>query len=106
MLDTGRELVTKNVLFERILYDKKIYMELEIDKDDEVFKIGRLRIIDNKPSAIHISYLAKSRFKDIAKDGKSIESIFSYTNQMDILSLRLVKVLLAFLFQQLQNEKF
>lgn len=78
MQETGRDLVTKNVLFEKIKYDKKIYEELEINKEDEVYKIGRLRIIDNKASAIHISYLAKSVFKDIDKNGKSIKSVFSY----------------------------
>jgi len=78
MIDTGRDLVTKNIIFEKIEYDKKIYEELKINKDDEVYKIGRLRIIDKKPSAIHISYLAKSVFKDIAENGRSIESIFSF----------------------------
>jgi len=78
MLDTGRELVTKNISFEKIQYDKKIYEELGITKDDEVYKVGRLRIIDKKPSAIHISYLAKSVFKDIAENGKDIKSVFTY----------------------------
>lgn len=41
-----------------------------------MYKVGRLRIIDKKPSAIHVSYLAKSIFKDIAEKGKDIESIF------------------------------
>jgi len=70
MLDTGRELLTKNIYFEKIKYDEKIYGELKVTEDDEVYKVGRLRIIDKKPSAIHISYLAKSVFKDIADKGK------------------------------------
>lgn len=78
MKDTGRVLQTKNILFEKIKYDKKIYEELQVHKEDEVYKIGRLRIIDKKPSAIHISYLSKSVFKDIKEDGESIGSIFSY----------------------------
>ncbi|MBC8061936.1 MAG: GntR family transcriptional regulator [Clostridiaceae bacterium] len=78
MRDIGRDLVTKNIFFEKIHYDKKIYGELRIDKEDEVYKIGRLRIIDKKPSAIHVSYLAKSVFKDIEEKGRNIESIFSY----------------------------
>lgn len=78
MIETGRELVTKNIFFEKIKYDKKIYEELGINNDDEVYKVGRLRIIDKKPSAIHISYLAKSVFKDIAEKGKDIKSVFSY----------------------------
>jgi GntR family transcriptional regulator len=78
MRDTGRELITKNILFEKIQYDKKIYEELGINKDDEVYKVSRLRIIDKKPSAIHVSYLAKSVFKDIAENGNSIESVFNY----------------------------
>ncbi|MGH4051634.1 MAG: GntR family transcriptional regulator [Clostridium sp.] len=78
MKDTGRVLQTKNILFEKIKYDKKIYEELQVHKEDEVYKIGRLRIIDKKPSAIHISYLAKSVFKNIEEDGEGIGSIFSY----------------------------
>ena len=78
MRDTGRELITQNILFEKIKYDKKIYEELGVGNDDEVYKIARLRIIDKKPSAIHLSYLAKSVFKDIEEKGKDIESIFNY----------------------------
>jgi len=59
MRDTGRDLVTKNIIFEKIQYNKKIYEELRTNKEDEVYKVARLRIIDKKPSAIHVSYLAK-----------------------------------------------
>ena len=106
MQETGRDLVTKNILFEKIKYDKKIYDELAINRADEVYKIGRLRIIDNKPSAIHISYLAKSVFKDIDKNGNSIKSVFSYYKLNGYLSLLHLKVLLAFLFLTPENVNY
>lgn len=78
MKDKGYNLITKNVIFEKIKYDEKIYKKLGIHKEDEVFKIGRLRIVDQRPVAIHISYIAKSVFNDIEKTGGKIVSIFEY----------------------------
>lgn len=78
MRDTGRNMVTKNIFLKKMNYNKKIYEELGVNKNDEIYKVGRLRIIDKIPSAIHVSYLAKSVFKNIAERGKDIESIFRY----------------------------
>lgn len=78
MQDKGYKLVTKNIIFEKIKYDKKIFHSLNATKEDEVFKIGRLRIVEERAVAIHISYVAKSVFKDIDKTGNQIISMFEY----------------------------
>lgn len=78
MIDKGYDFLSKNIIFEKINYNEKIYEELGVNKEDEVFKIGRLRVINKIPMALHISYVAKSVFKDIEKVGKQICSMFQY----------------------------
>ena len=46
--------------------------------DEEVFKISRLHLIEAQPIALHISYVAKSVFPQIERDGDNIQSMFSY----------------------------
>jgi GntR family transcriptional regulator len=74
----GYELETKNLGCEKITYDSRIYANLQVQQDDEVFKISRLRIIDGQPLALHISYVAKSVFQKIEAEGENIVSMFSY----------------------------
>lgn len=78
MLDKGYNFKSKNIYCRRIEYNQKIYNELCVSESDEVYEIGRLRIIDNKPMALHVSYVAKSLFNDIGESGKYIESMFEY----------------------------
>lgn len=78
MKDKGYNFYSQNMFCEEIEYNKKIYNELEISKNDKVYKIGRLRFIDEKPIALHISYVAKSLFQDIDENGKNIRSMFEY----------------------------
>mgnify|MGYP001603746736 CR=1 FL=1 len=77
----GYELTTKNMIFEKISYDESIFNKLGVTKDEEVFKIARLRIVDKRPIAMHTSYIAKSVFNDIDKCGKDIVSMFEYYEQ-------------------------
>jgi len=78
MKRAGYELETKNIGCEKIVYDPKIYANLQVGQDEEVFKISRLRIIDGQPLALHISYVAKSVFPQIEIEGNSIQSMFFY----------------------------
>ncbi|WZL74710.1 GntR family transcriptional regulator [Clostridiaceae bacterium 35-E11] len=78
MRDEGYNFDSKNLFCKEIRYNKNIYNDLNIDPNDTVYKIGRLRFIDNKPIALHISYVAKSLFEDIDKVGKDIKSMFAY----------------------------
>ncbi|KPU46292.1 mannosyl-D-glycerate transport/metabolism system repressor MngR [Oxobacter pfennigii] len=81
MKDKGFELISKNMFCEKISYDQRIYDELKAHKKDKVYKIGRLRIVDKRPIALHISYVAKSLFSDIHMEGKDIISMFDYYKQ-------------------------
>ncbi len=43
-----------------------------------IYQITRLRLVDESPVAIHISFVAQKNFPDIDVDGSSITSIFDY----------------------------
>jgi DNA-binding GntR family transcriptional regulator len=49
--------------------------------ENKVFKIGRLRLIDDFPIALHTSFVTKSTFPEIEKDGPDITSMFQYYRQ-------------------------
>ncbi len=78
MSKLGKDMKTENIECTRIAYNEKIYNELNADKYEEIYKISRLRIIDNEPIAIHISYIRKNIFPKIYEDGINIQSIFNY----------------------------
>jgi GntR family transcriptional regulator len=78
MKNLGYPLETKNLYCEPIHYHADIYERLQIDKKETVYKIGRVRILDGEPIALHISYLSSTQFPNIEKDGSSITSIFDY----------------------------
>ncbi|SDH98448.1 transcriptional regulator, GntR family [Alteribacillus persepolensis] len=96
MEQLGYDLTTKNICCEKINYDEKMYRRLQADKDDSVYKIGRLRWIDDEPMAIHYSFVHAARFPSIAGDGPNITSMFAYyrkqgyhdfTSQKNVLSV-------------------
>lgn len=76
--ENGFKLETKNIFCEKIEYNEQIYKEMQCSIEDDVYKIGRLRIVDGEPIAIHISYVSKRIFPNIDKDGLYIESMFKY----------------------------
>ncbi|KLU60271.1 putative HTH-type transcriptional regulator YurK [Peptococcaceae bacterium CEB3] len=80
MLEKGYDFESRNIFSREIKYNKRIYDCLETGEKDRVFKIGRLRFIDGQPIALHISYIAKSVFPDIAAEGANLTSMFSYYN--------------------------
>ncbi|WP_248347927.1 GntR family transcriptional regulator [Cytobacillus sp. HI03-3b] len=78
MNELGFDFRSENVCFEKISYESGIYHSLKVNKQDEVYKISRLRIVDGCPIALHTSYAAKSVFPQIDRDGSGITSIFHY----------------------------
>lgn len=82
MLGAGYALETINMGCEKIAYHPRIYSSLQLAKDEEVFKISRLRLIEGKPIALHSSYVAKSTFPHIEQDGEQLRSMFAYYRQM------------------------
>lgn len=78
MRKAGHDLETQNLDVLKVPYDPKLYANLQVEKDEEVFMISRLHLIDLQPIALHISYVAKSVFPQIERDGNKIQSMFSY----------------------------
>jgi GntR family transcriptional regulator len=81
MLELGYLLESRTIFCEEIEYNKKIFRFLDVEEDDKVFKIGRLRLVDQKPIALHISFAAQLVFKDIEVAGPQITSMFDYYNK-------------------------
>lgn len=78
MIEKGYDFQSNNIFCREIQYNKKIYDFLEAEQSDRIFKVGRLRFIEQQPIAIHISYVAKSVFNDIDTVGRHITSMFKY----------------------------
>ncbi|MDR3540551.1 MAG: GntR family transcriptional regulator [Desulfosporosinus sp.] len=78
MIEKGYNFQSKTIFCREIKYNQKICDYLKTDVQDRVFKVGRLRYIDQQPIALHISYVAESVFKDIDTVGMNITSMFKY----------------------------
>lgn len=68
--------------------DVKIIATLGCGETDTVYAIERLRIVNGRPIAIHISYLSESLFPDISQEGDNIESLFAYFQERGYASFR------------------
>lgn len=80
MIEKGYDFQSETTFCTEIKYNKKICDYLETDKKDRIFKVGRLRYIDQQPIALHVSYVAKSVFNNIDTEGMDITSMFNYYN--------------------------
>ncbi|CAM4233495.1 GntR family transcriptional regulator [Paenibacillus alkaliterrae] len=80
MTEFGYNYQSRNIFCEKVPYNKKIYQELEVGEETWVYRIGRLRLIEQRPIALHTSYVAVSSFGDIAEAGRHITSMFDYYN--------------------------
>nr|WP_149476075.1 GntR family transcriptional regulator [Oceanobacillus polygoni] len=78
MKQLGYDLTTKNIDCEKVPYDAKIYQILQAEEDEAVYKIGRMRYIDDEPIAIHNSFVREKSFPMIQEDGPTIQSMFAY----------------------------
>ncbi|WP_028548455.1 GntR family transcriptional regulator [Paenibacillus sp. UNC451MF] len=78
MIELGYEYQSRNIFCDLIEFNNKIYESLGAEEDQRVYKIGRLRIIDDRPIALHISYVAESLFPGIGSNGHEITSMFQY----------------------------
>ncbi|MDF2837674.1 MAG: GntR family transcriptional regulator, partial [Paenibacillus sp.] len=78
MIELGYEYESRNICCEPIEFNNKIYQSLGAGESDRVFKIGRLRIINGQPIALHLSYVKETMFPDIADTGRGVTSTFEY----------------------------
>lgn len=78
MKELGYPFQSENVFCEKINYDSKLYHALNLSTSDAVYKIGRLRIVEDCPIALHTSYVPETVFPDIQHEGHEVTSIFQY----------------------------
>ncbi|UJL48330.1 GntR family transcriptional regulator [Virgibacillus sp. NKC19-16] len=105
MNEAGHSLITRNVSCEKIKYDEKIYHILHADESDAVYKIARLRIINDEPIAIHNSYVCEANFPEIAEDGRKIESMFAYYRGLGYTDFSSSKTLLSVTFPTFNEQQ-
>ncbi|WP_163581312.1 GntR family transcriptional regulator [Gracilibacillus saliphilus] len=105
MKQSGHQLITENLGCEQIQFDQKIYDRLSADREDNIYKIKRLRVIKNEPIAIHISYINQKVFPDIEQDGSSVQSIFAYYKERGYTELINGYSLLSVTFPTLKEQQ-
>ncbi|NGP45091.1 GntR family transcriptional regulator [Bacillaceae bacterium SIJ1] len=88
MLELGYNYESKNIFCEPIEYNDKIYRALQVEENERVFKIGRLRIVDHVPIALHISYVAEHMFDNIEQQGNNITSMYDFYQSKGYTDLR------------------
>jgi len=74
----GYNLKTNTLSYKEILWNEKIARQIQASREDTIYRIERLRLLDGKPVAIHTSYLKESLFPDISIAGDSISSLYAY----------------------------
>ncbi|WP_199083949.1 MULTISPECIES: GntR family transcriptional regulator [unclassified Sporosarcina] len=94
----GYELETRTINCEQIPYDEHTYHVLETKKSDAIYKIGRLRLIDGEPIAIHYSFVSETTIPRIKKDGFKIQSMFAYYRKLGYGEFNSRKSLLSITF--------
>lgn len=74
----GHKLDTRLISVKKIDYNEDVYNALVAEPQDTVYRISRLRIVNNEPMAIHTSYVSANIFPQLIKDSEKIKSMFEY----------------------------
>ncbi|WP_336497410.1 GntR family transcriptional regulator [Psychrobacillus sp. FJAT-51614] len=105
MKQAGYELKTENFVCEKIDYNEQIYKILNLNKEESVFKVARIRYINEEPIAIHSSFVSETMFPRIAEDGPNIESMFAYYRNLGYKEFTSKKSLLSITFPTSNEQK-
>lgn len=105
MTQLGYDVKTRNTFCEKINYDAKIYHILNANEKESVYKIGRIRYINDTPIAIHNSFVSKTRFTNIVEDGPEIQSMFDYYRQLGYKNFTSNKSLLSVTFPTFYEQQ-
>lgn len=73
--------------------------------DDTVWRIGRLRVVDGEPIAIHYSHVLESRFPEISDDGRNIRSMFEYYRERGYGEFQSGSALLSIVFPSSREQE-
>ncbi|TQR20563.1 GntR family transcriptional regulator [Psychrobacillus vulpis] len=98
MKEAGYDLKTHNIICEKISFNEQLFQNVNAGKEDNVYKIGRLRYINDEPIAIHYSYVSEKMFPKIEVDGPKIESMFGYYRKLGYKGFTSKKSLLSITF--------
>ncbi len=89
---------TRNIACEEIAYDTSIFHALNAGKNAVVYKISRLRIVEDCPIAVHTSYLSQTVFANIKREGSEISSIFQFFRKQGYSDFEALKTKLTVIF--------
>lgn len=78
MKELGMNYESRNLGCSLIPYQQQIYEGLDVNENDRVFQIQRLRMVDHQPVALHVSYVAERMFPQIEQIGAGIDSMFTF----------------------------
>ncbi|MCM3714402.1 GntR family transcriptional regulator [Alkalihalobacillus oceani] len=98
MRELNYDFETKNLACEKIPYDSFIYHVLRVKKEETVYKISRLRVVEGYPIAVHTSFLSQSTFTNIEREGTEITSTFHYYRQHGYTEFEPMKSQLSVIF--------
>lgn len=69
---------TINVGVRLVEPDAMLSNRLEISEEEPVYRIDRLRVLEEVPIALHTSFVSGQRFPSIQEDGRNIQSMSEY----------------------------
>ncbi|QRG69068.1 GntR family transcriptional regulator [Brevibacillus choshinensis] len=95
MIELGYNYESRNIYCEEVEDRAMFTQKLDIDEDDRVFKIGRLRLVDQQPIALHTSFVAESVFPDIRTEGGRITSMYDFYQAKGYKELKYEKTVLS-----------
>lgn len=78
MASLNLPLETRNIGCKKIQEDFLIHNMMKIPHTESIYKVTRLRFMNNEPIALHISYLPEMLFPSLAKDAPTITSVYDY----------------------------
>jgi len=95
MKELGYDYQSRNIFCEQVEFDPKIADALGVDEHVRMFKIGRLRFVDQQPIALHTSYVAEAVFADIEREGRHITSMHDFYRSKGYADLQSAKSVLS-----------
>jgi len=98
MKQLGYHIKTKTISCEKVDYEEKLFHQMDAKQGDAIYRISRIRLIDNEPIAIHNSFVNEALFPNISEQGSQIESMFAYYREQGYHTFSSTKTLLSITF--------
>ncbi len=105
MRDLGMAYESQNLGCEVISYSQHVYETLGAREDERVFCIQRLRVVDHQPIALHVSYVRESLFPEIAGQGATITSMFTFYKKQGFNAFDSLKTVFSIVFPSREERE-